>query len=246
MRYWLSLAMLPLASCGNAAGPAPRVTTAIAQGEARSPAPLPNAGQVLLDGLVKPRQQGAYAPRDECAKLPGAATFREALAMAVLRRDAAAIAALAQGDVRLGFGGDDGRERLREKLAGNGGALMQELDALLRLGCAADVQGGMTMPWYFAQDYGDLDSYSAMLVTGAGVPLHAAADAAAPVKQRLSWDVVELDEGLLPDKPFQKVSARGGAKGYIATGKLRSMLDYRLLATRQNGQWKISAFVAGD
>jgi hypothetical protein len=246
MRYWLSLAMVPLASCGNAAEPAPRETAAPTQAEARLPAPLPSAGQVLLDGLVRPRQHGAYAPRDDCAKLPGAAAFRQALAVAVLRRDAGAIAAMALPDVRLGFGGDDGRQRLREKLGENGGALMQELEALLRLGCAADAQGGITMPWYFAQDFGDLDTYSAMLVTGADVPLHAAADAASPVKQRLSWDVVALDKGLFPDKPFQQVTATGGAKGYVATAKLRSLLDYRLLAARQNGQWKISALVAGD
>ncbi|MBW8752569.1 MAG: hypothetical protein JF595_00210, partial [Sphingomonadales bacterium] len=195
---------------------------------------------------VRPRQNGTYAPRDECGKLLGAEDFRRALAAAVLARDAAGVAALAQPDVRLGFGGDDGRERLRETLAEPGGELFRQLDALLRLGCAVDAQGGITMPWYFAQDFGDVDSYSAMLVTAADVPLQAAAEADSPVKQRLSWELVTLDGGLEPDGPFQKVVTAAGARGYMPTGKLRSLLDYRLMAVRQGGAWKISALVAGD
>ncbi len=65
-------------------------------------------------------------------------------------------------------------------------------------------------------------------------------------KQQLSWDLVTLDKGWHPDKRFQQVTTRGGAKGYVATDKLRSMLDYRLLANRKGEIWQITAFVAGD
>ena len=36
-----------------------------------------------------------------------------------------------------------------------------------------------------------------------------------------------------------------GKHGYVATDKLRSVLDYRLLASRRSGQWRIEALVAG-
>jgi hypothetical protein len=38
----------------------------------------------------------------------------------------------------------------------------------------------------------------------------------------------------------------GGQTGYIEAAKLRSALDYRLLASRTGGALKIDAFVAGD
>lgn len=252
MRYrWRNLLMscglLTLAACGKAADPAPTEQAAKPAAASTASASAVSAdAQALLDGLVAPQQSGKYAPRDECGKLPGAGDFRRALAGAVLARDAGAVAGMAVPEVRLGFGGDDGRQRLRAKLGENGGELFREIEALLRLGCAADAQGGITMPWFFAQDYGDVDSYSAMLVTGADVPLLAAPDAGSAVTQKVGWDLVMLDKGLLPDQPFQQVTALGGAKGYVASDKLRSMLDYRLLATPEDGVWKISALVAGD
>ena len=51
---------------------------------------------------------------------------------------------------------------------------------------------------------------------------------------------------LKPDDPFQHVATTEGVKGYIETGKLRSLLDYRLLATRRNGKWSVVSLVAGD
>ena len=49
-----------------------------------------------------------------------------------------------------------------------------------------------------------------------------------------------------PDDPFQKVETTGGETGYIATDKLRSLIDYRLLAASRNGTWRIVSLVAGD
>lgn len=239
------MALLPLAACGKASDPAPAATQPVATASPAAVATTASPARALLDGLVSPRQKGRYAPRDDCDTLPGASQFRSALAAAVLARDADAVAALAEPAVRLGFAGDDGRVRLRAKLAENG-ALFGELEALLRLGCARDATGGITLPWYFAQDYGDVDSFSAMLVTGAAVPLLAEGKPGAAVKQTLSWDLVTLDKGWFPEKPFQQATTLSGAKGFVPTDKLRSMLAYRLLATRQGGVWKISAIVAGD
>lgn len=250
MRRWTLCALLVLAACGKSPDRAPAEQGGEATGTpAARPAGTSSASagaQALLDGLVVPRQRGPLAPHDDCGALPGATEFRRALAAAVLAKDADAIAAMALPTVRLGFGGDDGRKRLRARLAENGGALIGELAALLRLGCAADARGGITIPWYFAQDYGDVDSYSAMLVTGVDVPLRAAADPGSAVRQRLSWELVTLDGGLSPGKPFQQVTTPGGARGFVATDSLRSLLAYRLLATREGGAWKIAALVAGD
>ena len=243
MRYGLLLALLPLAACGQSTDPAPAAQES--QPAPATAAPVSPAS-ALLDEMVSPRQQGAHAPRDECAELPGATEFRRELAAAVLARDADAVAAMAEPGVRLGFGGDDGRARFREKLVEKDGALFRDLEALLRLGCAADARGGMTIPWIFAQDLGDVDSYSAMLVTGVDVPLRETVKADSAARQTLSWDIVTLDGSWQPDRPMQEVRTSDGTKGFMPTDKLRLLLDYRLLASRGESGWKIAALVAGD
>lgn len=247
----LALALL-LAACGSDPEPTDAPSAAPVTPAAASPAPTASdpdptkRAALWLDAQTEPRQEGRYAPRDECGTLPGARAFREKLAAAVIARDADAIAAMASPDVRLGFGGDDGRPRLLQKLKEADGSLMAELEQLLPLGCASTDGGGLTIPWYFAQNFGDTDSYSAMLVTGADVPVRAGASGDSAVKQRLSWDVVSLQGGLKLGAAFQQVRTADGQSGYVATGQLRSLLDYRLLAVRQGEEWKITALLAGD
>lgn len=260
MRYPGGLMVLALlAGCNSKseppqAPPSSEAVAPVAPASTGTPSPVPTASDpdptkaasLWLDRQTEPRQKGRYAPRDECRKLPGARAFREKLAAAVEARDADAIAALASPDIRLGFAGEDGRKRFLAALEASDGKTMAALAELLPLGCAGSEGGGLAIPWYFAQDYGDVDSFSAMMVMGTDVPLRAAANADSAVKRSLSWDLVTLDKGWFPDKPFQQVTTLGGAKGYVATNKLRSMLDYRLLANRKGDTWQITALVAGD
>ncbi len=256
-RYWSSLAVLALlAGCNKgsepAAVPSGDAASSAAATPAISPAASPSdpdptkAAALWLDRQTEPRQPGRFAPRDECGTLPGARAFREKLAAAVQARDADAIAAMASPDIRLGFGGQDGAKRFLAALQAPDGKLMAELAKLLPLGCAGSDGGGLTIPWYFAQEMGDIDSGSAMLVTGAAVPLRAAAKADAASSESLSWDVVTLVAGLNPGAPFQQVKSASGKTGYVATDQLRSLLAHRLLAVRQGDHWKITAMVAGD
>jgi hypothetical protein len=77
------------------------------------------------------------------------------------------------------------------------------------------------------------------------VPLLPAPDKKAKPVKAISWDVVEL-KGLKPDDPFQQVTTADGTQGYVATDKLRSLVDYRLLASSRNGEWSIVSLVSGD
>ena len=61
----------------------------------------------------------------------------------------------------------------------------------------------------------------------------------------ISWDVVRIAT-LKPDDDFQRVEAKDGTSGYVATDKLRSLIDYRLLASSRNGRWRIVSLVSGD
>ncbi|MBO0749953.1 MAG: hypothetical protein J2O44_05945, partial [Porphyrobacter sp.] len=167
------------------------------------------------------------------------------IADAVMARDADALLALAAEDVKLDFGGASGRAELKKRLTSKDWMLWDELDQLLDLGCAANPQGGITLPWYFEQHIDKVGQTGGMMVIGENVPLLPSPDAKAKPVKTISWDVVEL-KTLKPDDPFQQVTATDGTQGYIATDKLRSLIDYRLLASRRNGKWSIVSLVSGD
>lgn len=193
-----------------------------------------------------PLAKGRFAPHDTCARVEGANEFRQQLAAAVKARDADAVAALSADDIKLDFGGGTGTAELRKRLDDKARGLWGELDALMALGCSANGQGGITIPWYFDQDMGRIDAVSGWLVTGEDVPVLADPDPQARQLATISWDVVELAT-LDPESDYQQVEL-GDKKtvGFIATDKLRSLIDYRLLASSRNGKWRITSFVAGD
>lgn len=238
MRHTVSLVLalsLALGACGQGKAPSEKIKDATKQ-------LVEDASDTAPPKLA----DGPYAPRDECAKVAGASAFREQLAEAVEARDADALVALAAPDVKLDFGGGSGAGELRNRLAKDEWSLWDELDALLTMGCAKGKQGGITLPWYFAQEIDAVDPAMGMIVTGEKVPLRNAPDSAGETLEDISWDVVELVDGLHPEDGYQHVATVKGKQGYIATGKLRSLLDYRLIASSRDGKWSITSLVAGD
>lgn len=193
----------------------------------------------------QPLAKGPYAPRDTCGDLEGADAFRRNLAEAVRLRDADAFVALAAEDIKLDFGGGSGRAELRKRLTSDEWNLWQELDELLALGCAVNKQGGLTIPWHFEQKIAGVDAMAGMIVTGEEVPLRDAPEEDATPVRTISWDAVEISN-FRPDEAYQQVTTTEGEEGFIATDELRSLIDYRLTATRRNNRWSIVSFVAGD
>lgn len=192
-----------------------------------------------------PLAKGRFAPRDDCAEVEGANPFRRELAAAVEARDADRLAALAANDIKLDFGDGGGVAELRKRLADPSWDLWDELGELMALGCATNEQGGIAIPWYFEQDLSEADPASGMLVTGEDVPVLEAPDPASRRLAAVSWDVVEI-ASLEPDKPYQRVETGDKVVGFVPTGKLRSLLDYRLIASSRNGKWSVTSLVAGD
>ena len=192
-----------------------------------------------------PLAKGKWAPQDTCAELEGADEFRTRLAAAIKARNIEGVVALAAEDVKLDFGGGGGSAELRKRLADDSLGLWDELDALMALGCSANEHGGITIPWFFDQDMGETDPYFAMIVTGEDVPLLERPDPASKVVSTISWDLVEI-ASLNPESAYQRVELGEGKIGFIATDKLRSVIDYRLTASSRNGRWRIISFVAGD
>lgn len=231
MRWALGLALIAASvGCSQRDTPAEQ-----ADGEA----------EIASSGPAQPLAPGRFAPRNECSDLPGADQFRSEVSSAVQRRDANALAALAAEDIKLDFGGGSGAVQLHERLADQQGTVWQEFDELLSLGCSANAQGGITIPWVADQELQVADPAMAMLVMGEDVPVRESPDEAAPVVSVLSWDVVTL-EAFQPGAPFQHVKLPDDTLGFIRSDELRSMLDYRLTASSRNGRWSITSFLAGD
>ncbi len=202
--------------------------------------------EALLSSLTDPRQSGPLAPRDDCGALGGANAFRRELSDVVIRRDIEALVGLADIDIKLDFGGGEGRAELRLRLSDPDSRLWQELDKVLPLGCAVNSQGGITLPWYFAQDFGDLDTFATMIVLGEDVPLRAEPRTDGQILKRFSWDAVELKGDMGGHEDFALIGDYRGGEGYVAQAKLRSLIDYRLIAKLVGGKWRITALVAGD
>ncbi|HWK42179.1 MAG TPA: hypothetical protein VNR60_09625 [Croceibacterium sp.] len=206
---------------------------------------LAETAEQIVMPTPTPLAAGPLAPRDTCATVAGADDFRAQLADAVKRRDADAFAALAAQDIKLDFGGGASSAELRKRLEDKSWDLWNELDELMALGCSANAQGGITIPWFFDQDLGRINPVSGWLVTGERVPVLSAPDPDSAEVATISWSVVELT-ALDPERDYQQVQLSDKQQGFIATDKLRSVIDYRLIASSRNGRWRITSFVAGD
>ncbi len=244
-----AVAVLLLAACSQADAPSEEMEQA-AEGMVAA-----------VDEQAGPAAQGPFAPRNECADLPGAAQFLHDLNAAVAAQDAEALVALAAEDIKLDFGAGGGTAELQRRLAEPGGDLWGVLAELAELGCAANSQGGLTLPWYFEQRFPVPDPFGAFVVTGTDVPLRSAPRADAPILARLDWAAVELAPGgpeapgmrhvrVVPEPGEGEDSAGAPGPppptGYVAEDDLRSIVDYRLTAASRNGKWRIISFLAGD
>lgn len=244
-------ALAALAGCGSggepAAPPSAKASALAAPPAAFAPeatdAPVAEPS-VPTTASPAPAQATRYSPRDDCAKQPGWPAFRKALVGAIKARDAQAFAKLATPDITLDYGGGTGPAELVKRLDDPETRLWQELDEILPLGCA--VQGGLAaMPWVFWNVPEDIDSYSAMLVLDEDTALLDKADGK-PIGSA-GWTIVGINPmDFDTDAKVTRITTHDGIKGWIETRKLRSLLDYRLIAEPKDGQWQITAFIAGD
>lgn len=251
-----------LGACDKSAAPVPGESASSAADTAASAAAGPESAAALPESSAKPSAApepdesevpapdapaiASYPPRDDCAKQPGWRGFRARLAQAVVRRDADALVTLAEPDVQLDYGGGHGAEELRKRLDSPDYRLWDKLAAILPLGCG--FQGGLAaMPWVFWNTPESLDPYQGMWVTGTDVPLREKPAPDAPVLATLDWALVEAAPHTQASSKFVKVTPAGTKlSGYIDPGALRSVIDYRVIVEPKVGDWRITAFIAGD
>jgi hypothetical protein len=192
-----------------------------------------------------PNRPGQFAPQDSCRSDPTITRFINRVEQAQSARDVAQLKALSTSEVTSSFGGESGPDALAEEFTANPEAWNQ-LGKLLKLGCQRDGSTIM-LPWFFSLDFGNADMTVIMLAAGPDVPLYLNGDRKSPVLRRLNWQLVTTTDKFSADSSLQRVRVVGTRDaGWVEVGRLRSQTDYRLVAAREDGEWKISAFVVGD
>lgn len=246
-----SLLVLALAGCSQQNAPSDKIKQAASDIVKKVDPSATNPPPKLAEG--------SFAPRDDCTDVPGAEDFLKQLRAAVKARNTDMLVALAAPDVQLNFGGGSGAGQLRAELSKRDWSLWDELDKLGQLGCGVNKQGGITLPWFATQDLGTVEPGKSMMVVGEKVEIHA--DDAMPAGQTvgkptpvdkgrnkviedISWDVVTLVDDLHPEDEFQKIVTSDGTTGFIATKFLRSVNDYRLVASSRDGKWSFTSLGA--
>lgn len=202
--------------------------------------------------LATPAQAEHLAPRNGCFKLEGADASQMSLATAVANHSAVMLEKLVDPEVLLDFGGGSGWDEMRGRLDDDYDKLWDELDKVTRLGCATAYDPAIAMPYYWGQKMPDeAEAYDTYIVLGDAVPVYRAITGDAVVR-RLSWEAVSIvdyqgtDEGAAAATRWE-IRTFTGTKGFVERDKLRSLVDYRLLAERgEDGRWRITHFIAGD
>lgn len=190
-------------------------------------------------------QKGRFAPRDECTAIAGAPAFLDQVRSAVEARDTNALLPLVTPDVRLDAFGGAGPDVLRDRLDSGQFELWESLAPLMQLGCAPTEDGGIVLPWYYAQDLGTDDPYNTMITRGEDVPLYREKTGNSEVLETLSWEVVQVKGEIMPEDQRAQVATPSGGTGYIAIESLRGKDGLRILADRIDGQWRITELVSG-
>jgi hypothetical protein len=204
--------------------------------------------------LAAPPEAGSRVlrlpPVDQCAADPSFTAFRDALLVAIARRDRDALLALVADTIEADFGGDPGRDYFASAWQldrPETSRLWDELGAALRLGCAREPDGEYYYsPSMFLADEGAFeDPFTAAVAIRPGAELRAAPDASSALVAALAWDVVTVPEWD-PEAAWQRVALADGRGGYVRSEDLRSPTDYRAVFRRVDGRWRMVMFIAGD
>lgn len=124
------------------------------------------------------------------------------------------------------------------------------LERLLAIGGTFYTPTLFTIPYVYSRFPQDLDPWSSVVVVKEDVALRAEPKADAAVVQKLSNNVVRVDEEFKPPVRLDKVewlhvTTPDGA-GYISTADIYSPVAHRIFFEKQQGQWRWLSLVAAD
>lgn len=190
-------------------------------------------------------------PVDEAAKDASFFIFRSHLIEAVVARDTGQLAGFLSPKILNNFGGNGGIEEFKQQWQPDDKAskLWAELGRVLSLGGKFSKDGGFAAPYYYAAwpDDDSIDAFEWVAITGENIRVREKADANSTIVARVSFELVQVEEqqdGASGE--WTKIKLADGRKGFVASRFTGSGVGYRALFSKENGEWRMTAFVAGD
>ncbi len=185
------------------------------------------------------------SPFDDGDTQPGFAAFRREVAAIVARRDVEALMRLVHPDIKVSFGGDDGREAFRAVVTSADDDFWAEFGSILAMGGRFGGDDSFTAPYVFSDWPSTFDAFSCVAIVGRGVAVRREPALAAPVVARLDHRIVEV-VAEQPAAEWTRVRLADGRHGFIATRYVRSPIDHRARFVFEGGRWQLVFYVAGD
>ena len=186
-------------------------------------------------------------PVDEAIRRPDFFTYRARLQMSVAAHDTEAVLSMADPNIKLGFGGDDGLRRLREKLTGaDAPEYWRSLGRILALGGALRNSSTFEAPYLFSNWPKGTDAFECLAVTGSNVAVRKEGHPDAVLVTRTSYAIVRSIGQTSANKGWSMVQLSTGQKGYIHNDFLWGATALRAVFNLTSGQWRMTGLVSGD
>ncbi|MBX7208366.1 MAG: SH3 domain-containing protein [Verrucomicrobiaceae bacterium] len=190
-------------------------------------------------------------PVDEAASDPAFFIFRARLIEAVATHDTARLLAVLSPKIQNNFGGDGGIEEFKQQWQPDGkeSKLWQELGRALSLGGKFSKDHSFAAPYYFAAwpEDDSVDAFEWVAIIGENIRVREKADANSAVIGRLSFELVHVEEQQdAASDEWTKIKLADGRKGFVASRFTGSGIGWRAAFAKENGEWRMTAFVAGD
>ncbi|MDH3235305.1 MAG: SH3 domain-containing protein [Alphaproteobacteria bacterium] len=218
------------------------------------------AGSVAAPGGASAQ---SFRPFDEGRRDRSFAGFRRVLIKIVDARDLTALQRHFHKDIRMGFGGQNGRTEAAKVMRGDP-ARWATLARILRRGgrfertkwqCRTKtgprpcILPGFIAPYtYYANPPKGRDAFETMVITASGVNVRAAPSRSAKIVGRLSHRIVATPKKPRKDVPndWVEIELPGGKRGFVARRFAVSPIDYRAGFVKEGGRWQMTFFLAGD
>jgi hypothetical protein len=190
-------------------------------------------------------------PVDDGATDPSFAAYREQLRTAVKQKDEAKLLELVDPNIRTSFGGGGGTAEFQALLRHPDAPIWPVLEKVLSLGGSFQGEGDQRpfwAPYVYANWPESIDAFQHVVAIAPGVVLRASPNPDAGRMTTVDWAILEL---LPADSPsttqgWLHVKTPDSLEGWVRTADVHSPVGYRAGFNKTNGQWKMTAFVAGD
>lgn len=203
---------------------------------------------VVVAPQPAPRPATALMPVDEAPLLPDFFSFRAQLLAAIARRDAAALLAVVDPDIKNGFGGDDGKAAFEREWRPSApdSRVWEVLATVLALGGSRAGDDGFIAPYIHSSWPSGVDGFEHVAVIGERVRVRRAPSPGAEEIAQVSFEVLARGKDDKAPEDWTSVTLSDGRSGYISSRFVRSPIDYRAFFSKKEGRWWMVMLLAGD